>query len=174
MAADRVSRELGTDSRGELPYTLREPRPGDMGWVVYRHGVLYSQEYGWDERFEALVAQIVADYMKHRDPARERGWIAERNGQNVGCVFVVRVSDEIAQLRMLLVEPSARGLGLGRRLVEECVQFARSTGYRKLRLWTNSVLDDARRIYEKTGFRLIEENKNDDFGEMAQTWELDL
>jgi GNAT superfamily N-acetyltransferase len=180
MASDREplqrSKSTGHES---TPYLLRDPEPGDMGWVVYRHGVLYAQEFRWDERFEALVAQIIADYMKHHDPARERCWIAERTGEGserekIGCVFVVQVSDEIAKLRMLLVEPAARGLGLGRRLVEECIQFARSAGYEKLRLWTNSVLHDARRIYEKTGFKLIEEDKNDAFGEMAQTWELDL
>jgi DNA-binding MarR family transcriptional regulator/GNAT superfamily N-acetyltransferase len=158
------------------PYMIRQLLPGDLGWVVQRHGVVYSEEYGWDQTFEALVARIVADYVDNHDPRRETAWIAEVDGDPVGCVFCVHRDDETAQLRILLVDPKGRGLGIGSRLVTECIRFARRVGYRKMMLWTNDVLVAARRIYEAAGFELISEGPHHSFGHdlVEQVWELDL
>ena len=171
------------DSRAR-PVLLRAHRPGDMGWVIARHGALYAEEYGWDGTFEALVARIAADFIDRFDAKREGCWIAERDGVNVGSVFLVQARDEatqqpldgIAQLRMLLVEPSARGLGLGERLVDECQRFARRAGYRRIMLWTNSILHAARGIYAKQGYRLVKTESHHSFGHdlVGEIWEMDL
>ncbi len=167
---------LGARPEDQAPYLLRPPQPGDMGWVIHRHGVLYSEEYGWDETFEALVAVIAGEFIQHFDPKRERCWIAEKDGEIVGSVFLVQKSKTVAKLRLLLVEPKARGLGLGTRLVSECVRFARQAGYRKVVLWTNSVLLAARRIYIRAGFELVAEEPYHGFGHdlIGETWELKL
>jgi DNA-binding MarR family transcriptional regulator/GNAT superfamily N-acetyltransferase len=159
------------------PYLLRTHQPGDMGWVIYRQGVLYWQEYGYDEHFEALVAEIAAKFIQQLDPKRERCWIAEREGENVGCIFLVRESKTVAKLRLLLVEPSARGLGIGKRLVSECVRFARHAGYKKITLWTQSELTVARRLYEEAGFELVKKGSHDSWsrrGLVAEVWDLKL
>lgn len=157
-------------------YLLRDPQAGDMGWIVHRQGWLYAQEYGWNTEFEALVAEIVARYVREHDKSSERCWIAEKNRKVVGSVFLVRHDEATAKLRLLYVEPSARGLGIGKRLVEECLRFAQGAGYGRIMLWTNSVLGDARRIYEKAGFGMIEETPHHSFGKdlLGQTWARDL
>jgi DNA-binding MarR family transcriptional regulator/N-acetylglutamate synthase-like GNAT family acetyltransferase len=158
------------------PYLLRPPRYGDFGWIAARHGVLYAQEYGWTEPFEGLCAQIVADFANKNDPARERCWIAERDGENVGTVMLVRDSDEVARIRLLLVEPKARGLGIGRRLVDECLHFARHAGYRRITLWTHSILTGARTIYQNAGFTLTTSEAYHRWGNdvVGETWDLTL
>ena len=172
-----IEATLETTPPARTPYLLRTHRPGDIGWVVYRHGVLYSEEWGYDERFEALVAQIAAEFVQRLDPDRERCWIAERDGARVGSVFLVKKTRKIAKLRLLLVEPSARGLGIGKRLVEECIRFARQCQYRKLMLWTQSELGAARRIYQQTGFHLAGSERHSSWGReglVAETWAIDL
>jgi GNAT superfamily N-acetyltransferase len=151
-------------------------RPGDLGWVVMAHGELYAREFGWDTSFEALVAGIVADYARSHDPRREAAWIAEIDGRRVGCVFCVAADAATAQLRILLVDPSARRTGLGRRLVDECVEFARSAGYTTMKLWTNDPLVAARRVYEARGFALVDEEPHHSFGVslVGQVYALDL
>ncbi|HVO60722.1 MAG TPA: helix-turn-helix domain-containing GNAT family N-acetyltransferase [Terriglobales bacterium] len=169
---------LARDSEeSRAPYLLRSHCPGDMGWVVQRHGALYWQEYDYDERFEALVAEIVAKFVQHFDPKREHCWIAERDGENVGCIFLVKKSKTVAKLRLLLVEPSARGLGIGRRLVSECVRFAHQAGYKKITLWTQSELHAARHLYEEAGFRLVKKTQHDSWSRsdlVAEVWDLKL
>jgi len=171
-----VEQLLGASPEPKTPFVLRPHQPGDIGWVVHRHGALYAREYGWDERFEALVATIVARFIERYDAKRERCWMAEKDGEIVGSVFLVKHAKTVAQLRLLLVEPHARGLGIGARLVDECIRFARQAGYRTLMLWTNSVLRSARRIYQHAGFRLVHRERHRSFGHdlVGETWELEL
>lgn len=175
-AMRRIEALLNPQARKRPAVVIRPLQPGDLGWVVSRHGALYAQEYNWDIRFEGFVAQIAADYLKNLDPQKENGWIAEVNGKNAGCVFLVRKSDEVAKLRMLLVEPGARGLGIGKRLVQECVRFARQCGYKRVTLWTQSCLLAARHIYQQAGFQLTGSEAYHDFGQdlVSETWDLDL
>ncbi|ANN61728.1 MarR family transcriptional regulator [Mesorhizobium sp. SEMIA 3007] len=167
---------LDESAEPKIPYLLRPLQIGDIGWITRRQGLLYAQDYGWDETYEALVAEILAAFVKSFDPKWERSWIAERDGEVVGSVFVVRKSPEVAKLRLLYVEPSARGLGIGARLVDECIAFARAKGYKTLTLWTNDILGSARRIYQAAGFKLIDEERHHSFGKdlVGQTWDLDL
>ena len=175
-ALDQIESLLGEPRPAPTTFTLRAHRAGDMGWVVQRHGALYAAEYGFDAAFEGLVAGIVSKFLAHLDPSRERCWIAESDGRNVGCVFLVKGTRTIAKLRLFLIEPAARGQGLGRRLVDECVRFARDAGYRRVRLWTQSNLLAARHVYERAGFRRIAEERHHSFSQdlVAETWELRL
>jgi DNA-binding MarR family transcriptional regulator/GNAT superfamily N-acetyltransferase len=162
--------------KSEAEIILRDPRPGDLGWVVARHGELYAQEYGWGENFEGICAQIVADFVAKYDPDCERGWIAEMDGQNVGSVFLVKDAEKVARLRLLLVDPAARGRGLGTRLTDECIRFARARGYQSITLWTHQVLTVARHVYERAGFRLTSSEARRSFGQdvVSEYWDLTL
>ncbi|HEU5401348.1 MAG TPA: helix-turn-helix domain-containing GNAT family N-acetyltransferase [Terriglobales bacterium] len=175
-AMSTIEEVFGASTQPRVPYILRPHRPGDMGWIIHRHGVLYSQEYGWDERFEALVAIVAGEFIQNFDRKRERCWIAEREGEIVGSVFLVKKSTTVAKLRLLYVEPKARGLGIGLRLVEECIRFAREARYRKITLWTQSNLAAARHIYRKCGFDIVESKPQPLFGHdlVSETWEMKL
>jgi DNA-binding MarR family transcriptional regulator/GNAT superfamily N-acetyltransferase len=175
-AMGSIERLLGSKPESTEPYVIRPHQAGDMGWIIHRHGVLYTHEYGWDDTFEALVAQIASEFILNFDPKRERCWIAERDGQIVGSIFLVKKSETVSKLRLLYVEPSARGLGIGKRLVTECVRFARQAGYKKVTLWTQSNLLPARHLYQLAGFKLVAEEKNHSFGHdlISETWELKL
>jgi DNA-binding MarR family transcriptional regulator/GNAT superfamily N-acetyltransferase len=175
-AMNEIESVLAPGAVASEPYILRPHQPGDMGWVVGRQGMLYAQEYGWDEQYEALAAKIVANFIEKFDARRERCWVAERKGEIVGVVFLVKHSKTVAKLRLLHVEVSARGLGIGKRLVDECVRFARRVGYKKLTLWTQSILFAARHIYKQVGFRCIAKTPHHSFGKdlVAETWELKL
>jgi DNA-binding MarR family transcriptional regulator/GNAT superfamily N-acetyltransferase len=175
-AMHTIESVLGETPGPAVPFILRPPRAGDLGWIVSRHGALYREEYGWNERLEALTAEIVATFIRNYDGKRERCWIAERDGKNVGCVLLVKETEEVARLRLLLVEPKARGLGIGARLVEEALRFAREAGYRSVTLWTHSVLAAARHVYERAGFKLTATKEHDEFGKtlVGETWDLEL
>jgi DNA-binding MarR family transcriptional regulator/GNAT superfamily N-acetyltransferase len=169
-----VERMITPESSARPEIVLREPRPGDLGWIVARHGTLYAEEFGWGENFEGLCAQIVAEFAASYDAKRERCWVAEIDGENVGSVFLVKDTDEIARLRLLLVDPLARGRGLGTRLTDECVRFAKAAGYRGITLWTHSVLTAARHVYAKAGFTLTSSEKRKSFGKqvVSEIWDL--
>jgi DNA-binding MarR family transcriptional regulator/GNAT superfamily N-acetyltransferase len=178
VAAMHVIEEvLGAPRENPTSYVLRPPHAGDLGWIVHRQGALYAEEWGYNEEFEALCAEIVAEFVQHLRPTKERCWIAEKDGEIVGTVFLVRKSDTVAKLRLLYVEPSARGLGIGGRLIDECVRFAKQAGYRKITLWTQSELLAARRLYKRAGFKVTAKQSHDSFsrkGLVAETWEIAL
>lgn len=176
-AMQSIEQLLGDAEKPEnASYLLRPVRPGDLGWVVRAHGEYYGGVHGWDETFEALVARVAADFINNFDPQKERCWIAERDGEPVGSVFLVRKSATVAKLRLLIVDPRARGMGIGKRLVDECTRFARQAGYRKITLWTNHILKEARGIYQAAGYRLVRSKTNFAFGkqQIDETWELTL
>lgn len=178
VAAMHVIEEvMGAPHETPTSYVLRPPHPGDLGWIVHRQGVLYAQEWGYNEEFEALCAEIVAEFVQKLRPSRERCWIAEKDGEIVGSIFLVRKSESVAKLRLLYVEPSARGMGIGGRLIDECIRFARQAGYKKIALWTQSELVAARRLYKRAGFTITAKEPHDSFsrkGLVAETWELEL
>ncbi|MFL5481178.1 MAG: GNAT family N-acetyltransferase [Gemmatimonadaceae bacterium] len=175
-AMHKIERVLGLSPARATPYLLRPHQPGDIGWIIHRQGIIYNVEYGWDETFDALAADVLSKFIVNFNPKRERSWIAERDGEIVGSVFCAEKTKSVAALRLLYVEASARGLGIGTRLVDECISFAGRVGYKKLSLWTNSVLHSARRIYEQAGFELVDSKPHHSFGKdlVGQTWELKL
>jgi len=175
-AMSEIEALLSAEPERGAPYILRPHQPGDIGWAVQKHGELYAREYGWDETFEALAAEVGAKFLRDFDAKKERAWIAEKDGENIGFVMLIKQSDEVARLRMLLVDPKARGLGIGKRLVEECIRFARNRGYKKMTLWTNDILATACHIYREAGFKLMAEERHHSFGHdlVGQTWELAL
>lgn len=175
-AMQTIENILGNEPKPLAPYLLRPHEPGDIGWIIHRHGYLYSEEYGFDETFEALVAEILAQFIGKHDPKRERIWITEQDGERVGSVMIVDAGDHVAQLRLLLVEPKARGKGIGKRLINECINFSRRNRYQKIRLWTQSNLLEARHLYAKEGFQLVEQKPHTSFGHdlIAEFWELSL
>jgi DNA-binding MarR family transcriptional regulator/N-acetylglutamate synthase-like GNAT family acetyltransferase len=176
VAMNEIETLLSAEPERGASYVLRPHQPGDLGWAVQQHGLLYAEQYGWDETFEALAAEVAAKFLRDFDPKRERSWIAEKDGENVGCIFLVKQSDEVAKIRMLLVHPKARGLGIGKRLVEECIRFARQKGYKTITVWTNDILTTARHIYQLAGFKLMAEERHHSFGHqmVGETWELEL
>lgn len=175
-AAQTIQSLLGDDTEQKVPYLLRTHQPGDLGWIVYRQALLYAEEYGWDNAYEALASEIVAQFIKQFDPKFECCWIAEKDGERVGGLFLAKASEEVAKLRLLHVEQAARGLGIGTRLVQECIRFSQRAGYKKITLWTQSILLAARHIYKKAGFQVVHQEKHHSFGKdlIAETWELDL
>jgi DNA-binding MarR family transcriptional regulator/GNAT superfamily N-acetyltransferase len=175
-AMQTIQNILDAESKPMTSYLLRTHEPGDIGWIVYRHGTVYSQEYGFDETFDALVADILVQFIRKHDPRRERIWIAEQDGERIGSVMIVDAGDRVAQLRLLLVEPKARGKGIGRRLIDECLKFSRRNQYRKIKLWTQSNLAEARHLYMKAGFEMVEASPHKSFGQdlTAEVWELSL
>jgi DNA-binding MarR family transcriptional regulator/GNAT superfamily N-acetyltransferase len=175
-AVETIHKLLSGEAESRPPYVLRLHQPGDMGWIVSRQTILYCEEYGWDGSYEALAADVVAQFIKNYDPSWERAWIAEKDGERVGAVFVAKGSEQVAKLRLLHVEPAARGLGIGKRLVEECIRFARQAGYEKITLWTQSILHAARHIYKQSGFQIVHKEPHHGFGKdlTAETWELNL
>ncbi len=176
QAMQTLERLLGDRSKPAEPYLLRPHKAGDIGWIIHRHGVLYAEECGFDETFEALVADILAHFIQHHDPKREYLWLAEQEGERVGSVMIVDAGEKVAQLRILLVEPKARGRGIGKRLIDECIDFSKRAGYKKIKLWTQSLLVAARHLYENAGFTLVEEKPHRSFGHdlVAEVWELPL
>jgi DNA-binding MarR family transcriptional regulator/GNAT superfamily N-acetyltransferase len=175
-AVETIHKLLSGEAESRPPYVLRLHQPGDMGWIVSRQTILYCEEYGWDGTYEALAAEVVAQFIKNYDPNWERAWIAEKDGERVGAVFVAKGSEEVAKLRLLHVEPAARGLGIAKRLVEECIRFARQAGYEKITLWTQSILHAARHIYKQSGFQIVHKEPHHSFGKdlTAETWEVNL
>lgn len=176
QAMQTIESLFSAQPKSAMPYLLRPHRPGDIGWIIHRHGVLYAEEYGWDESFEAMVADILARFIQKHDAKREYLWIAEQDGERVGSILVVDAGDNVAQLRILLVEPKARGRGIGKRLIDECLAFSKRAGYKKIKLWTQSILVEARRLYDNAGFTLVEEKPHHSFGHdlVAQVLELPL